>query len=547
MTIAVLATTTTKTKRREPLGTIGMAASQAQSRTTASTSAGRPRGARRSTRNSANQQGLEEITNNDSKRKANYEDDEGFQFARVPSKKSKPSSKMESVPEVPHSDVENTAPAESTPRRGRPPKKRAGESAAAAPAKGKTAELQSKRPAKNVAQSATPEPPTRHQQTARSSRPRDFEEEQSPQKRRKPGRPSKSRNSDMNGFKSPEPPTKVALPVADTPVIQRNKEFRGKKSGKGRRRISSEMRGRRASSLIDSGASNALPHREVRTADFYKHIADEGLPEPRRMRQLLIWCATRALGEKPSSFHQEDQSAHLAARVIQEDLQKEFSSNSELSNWFSREDVNPPAVVVKKPNPRNVQNAEKIKELEEQIHKLQKERHALNALHKQPPIPRIDSTTPFTNKSSGSQRQAPEAVDTSLLEPSQQDLYKSLNPSNSAAEGQSSNSEKTLRSISPADVSARLSRITTDLAPTLDSLAAGLHDVELYRSTADSFSSRVLRICAQRLEERDAQNLQQQISIEGEDDNEKSSHTPPSRPRQDIGLILGALSRVERR
>lgn len=171
----------------------------------------------------------------------------------------------------------------------------------------------------------------------------------------------------------------------------------------------------------------------------------------------------------------------------------------------------------------------------------------MNALHKQPPIPRIDSTTPFTNKSSGSQRQAPEAVDTSLLEPSQQDLYKSLNPSNSAAEGQSSNSEKTLRSISPADVSARLSRITTDLAPTLDSLAAGLHDVELYRSTADSFSSRVLRICAQRLEERDAQNLQQQISIEGEDDNEKSSHTPTSRPRQDIGLILGALSRVERR
>lgn len=60
----------------------------------------------------------------------------------------------------------------------------------------------------------------------------------------------------------------------------------------------------------------ALPHREVRTADFYKHIADEGLPEPRRMRQLLIWCATRALGEKPSSFHQEDQSAHLAGKFI---------------------------------------------------------------------------------------------------------------------------------------------------------------------------------------------------------------------------------------
>lgn len=48
---------------------------------------------------------------------------------------------------------------------------------------------------------------------------------------------------------------------------------------------------------------------------------------------------------------------------------KEFSSNSDLSNWFSREDVIRPTVVVKKPNPRNVQNTDKIKELEEQIQK----------------------------------------------------------------------------------------------------------------------------------------------------------------------------------
>lgn len=55
------------------------------------------------------------------------------------------------------------------------------------------------------------------------------------------------------------------------------------------------------------------------------------------------------------------------ARVIQEEILKDFSSNDLLSNWFSREDVNPPTIVVKKPNPRNVQNTDKIKELEEQI------------------------------------------------------------------------------------------------------------------------------------------------------------------------------------
>ena len=44
---------------------------------------------------------------------------------------------------------------------------------------------------------------------------------------------------------------KIALPFADTPINKRNKELR-----KGHRRSSTGMRGRRASSLIDSGTSN---------------------------------------------------------------------------------------------------------------------------------------------------------------------------------------------------------------------------------------------------------------------------------------------------
>lgn len=48
--------------------------------------------------------------------------------------------------------------------------------------------------------------------------------------------------------------TKIALPFADTPVITRNKEMR-KNSG-GHRRSSTGLRGRRASSLIESGTSN---------------------------------------------------------------------------------------------------------------------------------------------------------------------------------------------------------------------------------------------------------------------------------------------------
>jgi kinetochore protein Mis13/DSN1 len=171
---------------------------------------------------------------------------------------------------------------------------------------------------------------------------------------------------------------KIALPFADTPVIKRNKEMRAqsRRTSSQNRRSSTALRGRRASSLMESGNSNgrqsllqlrvtrggpdsllmrtplrtildntksvsaparqktygsagrrthskptplfdmadlsslrssdanhfwnytAVPHADVDQADFYKLIED-GLPERRRMRQLLVWCATRSLLEKP--------------------------------------------------------------------------------------------------------------------------------------------------------------------------------------------------------------------------------------------------------
>ena len=53
----------------------------------------------------------------------------------------------------------------------------------------------------------------------------------------------------------PLDPVKVSLPFADTPIIRRNKEMR-KGAENGSRRSSLGMRGRRASSLIDSGKSD---------------------------------------------------------------------------------------------------------------------------------------------------------------------------------------------------------------------------------------------------------------------------------------------------
>ncbi|KGO56039.1 Mtw1 kinetochore complex, DSN1 [Penicillium expansum] len=541
MTVTVVATTTTKTKRREPLGTIAMAAPKTQSRSAnASSGTGKVK-ERRTTRLSASKQELEESTNKLGKRPAvAYEEDaEGFQFSLLPSKKPRPS--IEAVPENPRSDVEN-APPKSTPKRGRPRKKQRDDEtpSSAVPAKGKSVELPSRRPTRGPAQTTHTEPESQPTNTIRSSRARNSPEHQPETKKpKKAGRPPKAKQqvqvSESNGYNSPaQPPegTKVALPVADTPVIQRNKEFRGGKGDK-------SDKGRRRSSLT-------LPHREVGTADFYKHIADDGIPEPRRMRQLLIWCATRAIGEKPSGgSNSDDQSARLAARVIQEELLQDFSSNSELSNWLGREDLNPPAVVVKKPNPRNVQNTEKIKELEEHIQKLHKERQSLNALLRQPAIPNVKAKPQSDNQQKDKQpsrKSQREEIDPSLLDPSQQAILESLNPS-SQPEGESSTPSSTRPPITPSAVSAQLSRITSGLAPTLDAFAAGVHDIELYRASADNVSSRILRICSQRLEERDTQNTQRRLAMEGNDDK----HPPPTRIKEDLGLILGALSRVERR
>jgi len=127
-------------------------------------------------------------------------------------------------------------------------------------------------------------------------------------------------------------PTKIALPFADTPIIMRNKEMR-KNTGQGHRRSSAGMRGRRASSLIESGTSNgedderleitgvdidvihvALPHAEVEAVEFYKHISQD-LAEPRRMRQLLTWCATRALLPSSAEGISESEDVRIGMHV----------------------------------------------------------------------------------------------------------------------------------------------------------------------------------------------------------------------------------------
>ncbi|KKY21437.1 putative mis12-mtw1 family protein [Phaeomoniella chlamydospora] len=314
--------------------------------------------------------------------------------------------------------------------------------------------------------------------------------------------------------------TKIALPFADTPVIRRNKAMRDGRASKGERRSSLGMRGRRAT----------LPHNEVKIEDFYKHIESEGLPEPRRMRQLLTWCATRAMGEISTGKEFEDQSARLAARVIQEELLKDLSDKSEMSDWFNREDIPPPkAPVLVKPNPKNLQNEAKILELEEQIKRfvlgtlgdevsatdratrLKAEKVSLEALKKPPAI------TPMP---SSAENPAASSIDTSLLSPSDLEIQQLLT------------STPTTSTI----VSARLNSIISSLGPTVDVFADGVHKIGQYRDAAERVATRALNICAKKLEERDRASLRQTRGDEIESQK---------RGRESMGGVLRGLSRLE--
>lgn len=331
--------------------------------------------------------------------------------------------------------------------------------------------------------------------------------------------------------------TKIALPFADTPIIRRNKEMR-KGSSQGHRRSSAGMRGRRASSLIDSGASNAVPHAEVETRDFYKHI-EQSLPEPRRMKQLLTWCGARALPEKPSG-NVKDINAIMAARAIQQELLDDFASTSEMSDWFSREDT-APSVLIKKPNPQNERNASMLQELEQEIKRLQEEKAAWEALtasskSKTMPPPPLPSKSPPRPKSAA-QPLLPQ-IDPSLLDPSQTAILAALQPqppdtstSTSTSSDEPTTSPAPLSSAftftSPASLQSRLTRLSASLEPTVDLLADGVHKISQYRLTAERVADRILGSAAERLEQRD-RDARERAGTEG----------------VGVGDVLGALGRM---
>jgi kinetochore protein Mis13/DSN1 len=357
--------------------------------------------------------------------------------------------------------------------------------------------------------------------------------------------------------------TKIALPFADTPVIKRNKEMRKEKGKSQHRRSSTGLRGRRASSLIDSGTSNggrifrtystkfisrnaskaikwsslileefrndenvqqvqhandfldnvAVPHADVDSRDFYKHI-EQSLPEPRRMKQLLTWNGTRALPAKVNggSGDADEMFAVEGARHMMEELLKDWANKSEMSDWFNREDDASSAAIVKHPNPHNARMAEKVQELEEEVKRLQEEKKSWDALR--------------ASNSATSERAPSKAlseVNAALLDPSQASILQTLN----SFQADSNTGTK------PADLSARLQKINTTLEPQIDLFADGIHKISQYRQAAERVADRILGATASQLEKRDREA-------------KEISRTSGADAREVLSALSGALTEQSR-
>jgi kinetochore protein Mis13/DSN1 len=247
----------------------------------------------------------------------------------------------------------------------------------------------------------------------------------------------------------------------------------------------------------------AVPHADVAILDFYKHI-EQSLPEPRRMKQLLTWCGTRALPEKAhgGTGDANEMLAKDSARHISEELLKDFANKPEMSDWFSREDAvdQDNASAVKKPNPRNLRNAEKLEELEVEIQRLQDEKISWETL--------LSSKSPSSREESSYST----LVNAELLDPSQaailstlQSTFSASTPTITSIPTKSSQNEANPAppSSSTNVINPRLTALTTALEPNIDLFADGIHKISQYRLVAERVADRILSATAEKLEQRD--------------------------------------------
>ncbi|CAG8813601.1 1954_t:CDS:2, partial [Racocetra persica] len=155
----------------------------------------------------------------------------------------------------------------------------------------------------------------------------------------------------------------IPIPLTETPIIKKNQVIRQSK-----RRSSIEKRGKRASSIGNGFV--AKPHPDVNSNEFFRHIQAE-MPEPIKLRQLLVWCGQRALDKQISA----DENALKIAKIIEQEVLNDLTDGKISTSWYYRQNGQEPLekTLPKKPHPQNIVNQRKLEEHEATLRRLKAE------------------------------------------------------------------------------------------------------------------------------------------------------------------------------
>ncbi|CAH2355881.1 hypothetical protein CLIB1423_37S00276 [[Candida] railenensis] len=154
-----------------------------------------------------------------------------------------------------------------------------------------------------------------------------------------------------------------------------------------KRRSSYHNRGKRLSSI--GNGFGGVPHDTIPPSDYYK-LLDNSLPEPHRMRQLLIWCFKKKLDqedkEKNVTTSVEDKTSINIAKVIKEEIMTDLVNGDIETSWYNKENKSYRDNAISKnktkndkgnkllPNPLNVKTLENIQIYQQKLKELQTER-----------------------------------------------------------------------------------------------------------------------------------------------------------------------------
>lgn len=128
-----------------------------------------------------------------------------------------------------------------------------------------------------------------------------------------------------------------------------------------KRRSSYHNRGKRVLSI--GNGFEGEPHHDVPVSDYYK-LLDTSLPEPDRMRQLMVWCFKKKLDQedKKKSASSEDQTVLNIAKVIKEEILRDLIEKQISISWYSNNTIDDtiPGKEITVPNPLNITNKKNI-------------------------------------------------------------------------------------------------------------------------------------------------------------------------------------------